>query len=56
MTTIKQDQRAEPAAVELHEDALDRAAGGGGESFSLNFIKITQTAPITPGTGVLKAR
>ena len=28
MTTIKQDKRARPAAVELRDDALDRAAGG----------------------------
>ena len=29
MTKTKQDQRARPAAVELRDAALDRAAGGG---------------------------
>ena len=29
MTKIKQDQTAKPAAVELNDAALDRAAGGG---------------------------
>ena len=30
MTMTKQDQRAKPAAVELRDDALDRAVGGAG--------------------------
>ena len=30
MTKTKQDQNAKPAAVELRDDALDRAAGGDG--------------------------
>ena len=29
MTTTKQDKSAKPAAVELRDDALDRAVGGG---------------------------
>ena len=29
MTTIKQNKHARPAAVELRDDALDQAVGGG---------------------------
>ena len=40
MTKTKQDKRARPAAVELHDDALDRAAGGASTDPGGNTIYI----------------
>ena len=50
MAKTKQDKRAKPAAVELHEAALDRAAGGG----TVSGIKLeVEVVDSTPGTNVL---
>ena len=54
MTMTEQNQRAKPAAVELRDDALDRAAGGGNTVYIATagggVWKTTDDAIIKPRT------